>query len=63
MQKGWLFSLKYNYLCNITANLIGHVCHDVRVEPPLQILTGETFGSRSANVRDEARLDISAREF
>ena len=30
---------------------------------PLQILTGETFSSRTTNVRDEARLDISARDF
>ena len=33
------------------------MCHDVRVEPPLQTLTGETFGSRSTNVRDELGFD------
>ena len=43
-------SLRHNHLHNITANLIDKVCHDVRVEAPLQTLTGETFDSRSTNV-------------
>ena len=30
---------------------------------PLQTLTGETFDSRSTNVRDETRFDISAKAF
>ena len=55
--------LRHNHLRNITRNLIDQVCHDVRVEPPLQILIGEKFDSRSTNVRDDARLDISARGF
>jgi hypothetical protein len=42
--------------------LIKDVCHDVQVEPHLQILTGEVLTS-SANSSDEARLDISARGF
>ena len=60
-KKGSFFSLRHNHLHNITGNLIDQVCHDVRIEPPLQTLTGETFVSRSTNVRDEAKLDISAR--
>ena len=42
--------------------LIKDVCHDVQVEPHLQILTGEVLTS-SVNSSDEARLDISARGF
>ena len=58
-----LVSLRHNHLRNITANLLDQICHDVRVEPPLQTLTGETFDSRSTNMRDEARLDINVRGF
>ena len=62
-KKDGFITLRHNHLCNITANLIDQVCHLSRVEPPLQTLTGETFDSRSTNVRDEARLDISATGF
>ena len=62
-KKGGFVSLRHNHLHNITANLIDQVCHDVRVEPPLQTLTRYTLDSRSTNVRDEARLDISERGF
>ena len=36
---------------------------DVAVEPPLIPLTGERLNLRSANIDDEARLDIRARSF
>ena len=62
-KKGGFVTLRHNHLRNIAAKLIDQVCHDVRVEPPLQTLTGEMFDSRSTDVRDEARLDISARGF
>ena len=62
-KKGGFVSLRHNHLRNVTSNLIDQVCHDVRVEPPLQILTGETFDNRSTNVRDEGRLNISARGY
>ena len=55
--------LRHNHLRNITTNLIDQVCHDVPVESPLQILTGEKFDSRSTNVKDDTRLDISVRGF
>ena len=44
------------------AKLLKDVAYDVRVEPPLQPLTGESL-HRSANKQDEARLDIAARGF
>ena len=62
-KKGGFITLRHNHLHNITANLIDQVCHDSRVEPLLQTLTGETFDSKSTNARDEARLEISARGF
>ena len=42
--------------------LIDEVAYDVRIEPDLQPLTGETLLS-TANLDKEARLDISARGF
>ena len=41
------------------------LCHDVVVEPPLQPLTGEALVpvSASANHRDDAHMDIHARDF
>ena len=55
-KKGDFVTLRHNHLRNITANLIDQVCHDVRVEPPFQVLTGDAFDSRSTNVRDEATI-------
>ena len=63
MQEGWLYSLAHNHLYNIIANVLDQVCDDVQIEPPPQTLTGKTFGSRSRNMRDETRLDVSAIEF
>ena len=62
-KKGGFVSLRHKHLRNRTANLIDKTCYDVRAELPLQILTGETFDSRSRNARYEARLDISATRF
>ena len=39
------------------------VCHSVGVEPTLQPLTGEQLSYRSANVEDEACLDVGAEGF
>jgi hypothetical protein len=59
--KGGFTIQPHNELSDITADLLSEVCTDVLVEPPLEELTGETMHYRSANVSDEARLDISAR--
>ena len=42
--------------------LLDEVSYDVRVEPPLEPLTGETL-PRVASREEEARLDIAARGF
>ena len=62
-KKGGFVTIRHNNLRNITAQLLNHVCNDVRIEPSLQSLTGEAFANRSANTSAEARLDISARGF
>ena len=53
-KKGGFVLLRHNYLRKITAFLIDKVC---------QTFSGKKSDSRSMNVRDEARLDISARGF
>ena len=58
-KKGSFVSLRH--LRNVTAKLLSECCKDVRIEPQLQPLTGETLAS--SNTSDEARLDISARGF
>ena len=39
------------------------ICHDVEVEPKLQPLTSERLSHHTANVEEEARLDVKARGF
>ena len=51
------------YIRNTIANLLTQFCKDVRVEPQLQPLSGETFFEKAANKSDQARVDISARGF
>ena len=38
-------------------------CHDVAIEPVLQPLSGESFHYATADVEDEARLDVSVQRF
>ena len=58
--KGGFPTLRHNKVRDLTASLLSEVCHDVRVEPHLQPLTGETIRHRTANTDAEARSDISA---
>ena len=58
---GGFTSIRHNELRDLTGELLQQACHDVRIEPPLEPLTGESFDYRSTNKADEARLDISAR--
>ena len=56
-------ALHHNELQNFTASILTEVCTDVRVEPPLQPLTGEHLAFATANVEDGARVDVSAMGF
>ena len=62
-KKGGFVSQRHNTLRNVTAKLMSEVCNDVKVEPPLQQLTGESFSEKTSNRSNEARLDISSRGF
>ena len=61
-KKGGFVTLCHNTVRDLTADLLSEVCKDVRIEPPLNQLTGETL-DKASNTSNEARLDIAARRF
>eukprot|EP00794_Sanderia_malayensis_P014383 gene14383-15881_t len=60
-KKGGFIHVRHDHLRNLEANLFSQVCRDVKLEPKLQPVTGETMALRSANTDDNARLDVKAR--
>ena len=60
--KGGFIHRRHDQIRDIFAKLLDEVAWDVRIEPPLQPLTGEALLA-SANQEDEARLDVAARGF
>ena len=62
-KKDGFVTLRHNIIRNITATLLRDVCHDVRIEPHLQPLSGEAFKETTSNKSEEARSDICARGF
>ena len=52
-----------NEIRDVTANLLSEVCHDVRTEPDLQPLSGESLASLSSVSSEGARLDIAVSGF
>lgn len=61
-KKGGFVTLRHNEVRDITAEMLNEVCRNVSKEPALQPLTGENF-NRTAITTDEARVDVSARDF
>ena len=53
----------HNEICNLTAELLTQVCHNVCLEPSLQKLDNEHFQLWTANADDNERLYISADGF
>ena len=56
-------TLRHTEICDLAAELLREVCHNVSVEPGLQDLDGERIQTCTANREDEARLDIRANSF
>ena len=56
-------TIRHNEIRDITAHLMSDVCHNVGIEPHLQNVTSETMSNRTANIEEEARLDIKAQGF
>ena len=61
--RGGFPTIRHNEIRDVTANLLTEVCNDVRTEPDLQPLTGETMTKSTANTADGARLDIAVNGF
>ena len=61
--KGGHVIRRHNEIRDITASLLKEVTHNVETEPSLQLLTGELLKGRSANTKDEARVDIKCTGF
>ena len=62
-KKGCVIIWRHNHIRNLTTELLSQVTKDVKIEPVLQSLTGETFDQRTTNTSDDARLDFSTRRF
>ena len=58
--KGAMPSIQQNSIRDITAELLTEVCPNVGIEPTLQPLNGEAFNCKTANTKDNGRLDIKA---
>ena len=54
---------RHDNIRDMVAEMVDDVASDVRIEPPLQPLTGEILQETGANREDEARLDVAARDF
>ena len=61
-QKGGYIHHRHNEVRDLLGKLAAEISNDVRIEPPLQHLSGENL-PRNSNISEEARLDISIRGF
>ena len=62
-KKGGFVCFRHDEVRDLTASMLREICHDVTVEPALLRLGGEHLQYRTANVANDARVDISARGF
>ena len=53
--------MKYNEMCDNTANLMAEVCHDLHIEPTVQSVTDEHGASVITD--NHARLNVAASGF
>ena len=51
---------RHNRICDVNANFLQQVCHNIVVEPELLPLESANFRSIQGNLAEKARLDISA---
>ncbi|KAG1714378.1 Protein lifeguard 1 [Nymphon striatum] len=61
--RGGFIIARHNDIRNLTGELLDLVCNDVELEPTLNNVTGESFKKKTANKKDDARADVSARGF
>ena len=53
----------HNKVRDITAHLLSYLCHNVGLEPQLQLLSGKSLNLRTKNKEEGAWLDIKAHGF
>ncbi len=62
-KKGGFIHERHDNIKDTLTKLLSRVCHDVESEPHLISVTNERFQLKSANISDDARLDIKAKSF
>lgn len=62
-KKGGFVALRHDSIKGLFISLLNKVCKGVKSEPHLIPLDNETFLLKSANISEEARLDIKAHSF
>ena len=50
--------MRYNEIRDTFGTLISKVCFDVKIEPKLQSLQGESFVNNSTTIDEDARVDV-----
>ena len=60
---GGFVTIRHNEIVYFTADCLSEINKNVEVEPLLAPLTGEKFDTKSANLSDEARLDVVTQGF
>ena len=60
---GGFICIRHDEVRDLTAQMLGEVCHDIRVEPVLNPTNRRTFVHQSTNTSEDARVDVSARGF
>ena len=61
--RGGFTIMRHNEIRDVTGELLAEVCNDVKLEPELTPLNGESFQHRTTKTDDGARCDLSARGF
>ena len=61
--KGGFVIERHDNVKNTLTSLLNKVCVDVESEPHLIPVTNETLQYKTANTKDDARLDIKAKSF
>ncbi|KAG0724864.1 hypothetical protein GWK47_039737 [Chionoecetes opilio] len=62
-KRGGFVCIRHDEVRDVTASMLREVCRDVSTEPTLLPLDGEQLQYRTANIANEARVDVSARGF
>ena len=61
--RGGFPTIHHNEIRDVTASLLTEICHDVMIEPNLQLLTGEALTGATSNTADGARLNTAVNGF